>query len=362
MQNHLTFSCFACILPFQRRLERYPLSTRLRVLKMVHKAYPFLAKDLFLPTALCLLLLAMLVSGCNFNSDTNQGAQKQTFTSTTHQTISYNSNPHDIILRTFYGGALAGTLELAPRISLYGDGTYVLGLDRRGQLSSDKLQSLLSTLVDSDGLLSLSKQQFFDLPNQNATYLELTLNNKTYELVYGIFGTQPESQSALNEYHRLGGALQEINNQLNGEPTSPYTTGDYALLARQVSYVDRTQTIPYWPLPDLTLYHVATFECGTVPEDTTSSNKEIACLKFTIPLNAVLLTADQYTALKTQLPLAKTEVFSEGGFYYEVTIRPLLPDEKQQQQLAMFGSGQLTYKGVPLQIGPIPQSTPTPQG
>jgi hypothetical protein len=34
MQNHLTFTCFVCILPLQRRLERYLCSTRLGVLKL----------------------------------------------------------------------------------------------------------------------------------------------------------------------------------------------------------------------------------------------------------------------------------------------------------------------------------------
>jgi hypothetical protein len=64
--------------------------------------------------------------------------------------------------------------------------------------------------------------------------------------------------------------------------------------------------------------------------------------------------------LKAQLPLGQPEVFSESGLYYEVTMRPLLPDEKQKKTLAMFGGSQLSYKGVPLQIGPIPQSTTIP--
>ncbi len=235
----------------------------------------------------------------------------------------------------------------------------MLGLDRHGQLSSDDLQKLLSTLVDTDGLLSLSQQQFFDLPDQNATYLELSLNGKPRELVYGIFGSQPESQQAMSEYQRLGKALQTLTETLTG-PTQSYTPNDYALLARQVSFIDRTQQISFWPLPDFTLNQLSTFECGTVPEDTTSTNKEIACLKYTVPQHALLLTSAQYATL-TQAHLLpnQPEVFNEYGLYYEVTIRPLLPDEKQQQALAMFGGSQITYKSVPLQSGPIPQGTPT---
>jgi len=330
--------------------------------RITRPASACLAKGTFLLGILCLLLSGILVSGCDLNlngvpiPNTQGEPQKQTFTSNAHQEITYSSSPHDVVLRTFYGGALAGTLQMAPRISLYGDGSYILGLDRRGQLSSDKLHTLLSTLVDTDGLLSLSQPQFFDLPDENATYLELTLNGKTHELVYGIFGSQPESQPLLDEYQHLGKALQTITRTLNG-PTKPYITSDYALFARQVSFVDRTQLIPYWSLPDFTLSQLATFECGAVPEDTTSSNKEIACLKFTIPQNALLLTSAQYSVLKAQLPLVQPEVFSESGLYYEVTMRPLLPDEKRQKKLAMFGGSQLSYKGVPLQIGSIPQST-----
>jgi hypothetical protein len=320
-------------------------------------------KSTALSRLLCLLLLSIFLSGCTLglgaSAPATPVAKKQTFTSAaTNQTITYSTGPRDVILRTFYGGSLAGTLQLGPRISIYGDGSYTLGLERRGQLNSADLQKLLSTLVGTDGLLTLTQQQFFDLPDEDATYLELKLNGKTRELVYGIFGSQPESQQVMTEYQHLGNALQTLNEALSG-PTQPYASQDYALFARQVSFVDNTQVIPYWPLTDFTLDQLSTFECGVVPEDTTSTNKEIGCLKYTIPQHALLLSPAQYAALKPQLPLDQPEDFRENGLYYEITMRPLLPDEKQLQTLAMFGGSQITFTGVPLQNGPIPQNTPT---
>jgi hypothetical protein len=149
---------------------------------------PYSTRDKrFLYTALSsafLGLLLLFVSGCSQGSSSVASpVQKQTITSATNQTITYSNNPQDVVLRTFYGGSLSGTLQLGPRLSLYGDGSYTIGLGQRGQLSSDDMQKLLSTLVDTDGLLSLTQLQFFDIPDQNATYLELMLNGKTRELV-----------------------------------------------------------------------------------------------------------------------------------------------------------------------------------
>ena len=45
---------------------------------------------------------------------------------------------------------------------------------RWGKLDTNALQQLLHTLVDTDGLLSLNRRQFYDVPDQNATLLELT--------------------------------------------------------------------------------------------------------------------------------------------------------------------------------------------
>ena len=316
------------------------------------------SKACFFPAFFSLLFL--LFTSCSLGSSSQTTTnEKQTIMNTANQSITYSDNPHDVVLRTFYGGSLSGTFQLGPRISLYGDGSYTLGLDRRGQLAGDAMQKLLSTLVDTDGLLSLTQQQFFDIPDQDATFLELMLNGKTRELVYGNFGNQPETQTSMDEYQRLGKALQTLTETLSGT-TQPYAPTAYTLLARQVSFVIQTQEIPYWPLPDVTLYQLSTFECGAVPEDTTSTNKEIGCLKYTIPDHALLISAEQYIPLKAQIPLDQPSVFRENGFSYEVTVRPLLPDEQGQKALAMFGGSQLTYKSVPLQSGPIPQLTPTP--
>ena len=53
-------------------------------------------------------------------------------------------------------------------------------------------------------------------------------------------------------------------------------------------------------------------------------------------------------------------VFLERGQYYNVGLRTLLPDELSQKALAMFGSQDLNYAGVPLVEGPVPLPTPTP--
>ena len=89
-----------------------------------------------------------------------------------------------------------GALAFSPQVSIYGDGTYILGPGyqmRWGKLDTGALQQLLHTLVDTGGLLGLSRQQFYDVPDQNATLLQLTLNNKHYEFLYGKFGTLQES-------------------------------------------------------------------------------------------------------------------------------------------------------------------------
>jgi hypothetical protein len=52
-------------------------------------------------------------------------------------------------------------------------------------------------------------------------------------------------------------------------------------------------------------------------------------------------------------------VFLDLGQYYGVTLRSLLPDEIAQKTLAMPGSAELDYTGVPLQGGLLPVATPT---
>ena len=312
---------------------------------------------------LCILLLALLCSSCDTSDiSSQQNGQSTTFTgSTTHQQITYGISPTDVLIRTFYGGGLQGTLNLGPRISIYGDGTYIMGLDRQGRLDTNTLQQLLNTLVDGYGLLAFKRQQFFDIPDQDATFLDLNVNGHHQELMYGAFGSQPESSQDKDEYQRLGNALKAITNALTGA-YSLYQGKDFALLARQIFSIDPNQVIPAWPLTDFTLAQAATFECGIVPQDPNGTNPETACLKFVIPSRAILLTAAQLGKIKAQLKGQSQGVFSEQGQYYSITLRPLLPDELVNKMLAMFGSAQSKFIGVPLLEGtvpPVPTATPS---
>ena len=101
-----------------------------------------------------------------------------------------------------------------------------------GQLNSAALQQLLHTLVDTDGLLKLSRQQFYDIPDQNATQLQLTLNGTHYTYLYGAFGNLQESAQDIDGYRRLGMALTSIRDALNGS-THAYSSQNMILLVHQ---------------------------------------------------------------------------------------------------------------------------------
>ena len=175
-------------------------------------------------------------------------------------------------------------------ISIYGNGTYILGPGvqmRQGKLSAEALQKLLDTLMNVDGLLGFTQSQFYDVPDQNATFLQLAFNNKHYTFQYGKFGAQQESAQALNEYHRLDNALTTIQEALTG-PTYPYTNKMMVLLVHQDFSPDLTQNIPEWPLRDFTLSQLAIFECGVIPPDQVGPNAATGCLTFTAPMMAYL--------------------------------------------------------------------------
>lgn len=313
-------------------------------------------------------VLLALLSACA--STLQNGGARNTTTltggttsSTTTQNITYNTGAQDVVMRTFYGGGNYGSLELAPNVSIYGDGTYILGADRQGKLSTDALQQLIHTVATTDGLLSFQQQQFSDIQDQNSTFLELNLNGKQQQYQYGAFGYQQESSQATDEYHHLGQALTTINNALTG-PTQPYTTNSIALLVRQNFSLDQTPLT--WPLTDFTLAQASAFECGLLPQDTTSANQETGCLKFLIPQHAILLNAQQEQAIAGQIANQRqgaflSGIFVEGSAYYNVTLRPLLPDELPHKALAMMGSAQITITDVPLLEGTVPPvPTPTP--
>lgn len=314
-------------------------------------------------TAVCVLLLLSGCLGDTGNTSISHGAHTTSFVSsdpnTANQQITYSTGPQDVLIRTFYGGGLYGSLSLAPLVSIYGDGTYILDTSRQGKLSDDALQTLLHTLVDMDGLLNLPQQQFADIQDQNAAFLLLNLNGKQLQLMYGSFGNQQESTQAMAAYHRLGQALTAINNALTGA-TRPYHGQQVALLVRQDFSPDLGQPPTAWPLADFTLAQAAVFECGLIPLDQVDQNQETSCLKYTIPMHAILLTAAQLTTIQQQLNAQQGD-FSEGNAYYTVTLRQLLPDELSAGQLAMFGSAQASYIGVPLLQGSVPPiPTPTP--
>ncbi|GAC1392111.1 MAG: hypothetical protein NVS4B11_31900 [Ktedonobacteraceae bacterium] len=314
-------------------------------------------------------LLTLLFSACT-SADASQNQDRKNSTSslssagnTSSQQVTYSNKAQDVLLRTFYGGGIYGALELSPDISLYGDGTYLLGADRQGKLDDNALQGLLHTVTDTYGLLNFKRQQFSDIQDQNATFLEITLNGKQQEFMYGSFGNQQESSQDMGEYHRLEHILTTITETLKG-PTHPYKSKDVAMLVHQNFNPDQQPLT--WPLSDFTLAQAAAFECGLLPKDETSHNPETGCLKYLIPHNVILLTASQAQAIGGQLPtqqqgLLQQGLFSEGNFYYTVTLRPLLPDELLKKSVAMFGSAQNSFTDVPLLTGQVPPvPTPTP--
>ncbi len=312
---------------------------------------------------LLLFALLLLLASCSTAPSSSTKGTSQTTLSTNNGTMMYSSSPQDVILRTFYGGGNIGTLEMSPNISIYGDGTYILGPSiqmREGHLSSNALQQLLHTLVNTDGLLGFHRQQFYDMPDQNMTLLQLNLNGKNYAWYYGQFGSLQESTQDMSEYQHLGQALATITQSISGA-TQPYTNTNTVLLVHQDFSPDLTKKIPVWTFPDFTLDTVATYECGVTPPDQTGPNADTGCLSFTVPDYAYLLALQQLHAIQAMLKGQQESVYFEQDTqnYYRVVLRPLLPDELLKQTLAMYGSAELNYVGIPLHSGSIPKPTPT---
>ena len=308
-------------------------------------------------------IIIILFTACDSSANTPSiNNAKQTLSTSSGSTITYNTRPQDVLIRTFYGGGKLGTFEMSPEISIYGDGTFILGPGlqmQQGRLQAVALQQLLHKLVDTYGLLKLNKQQFYDIPDQNATVLQLMLNDKEYTYLYGPFDNVQESAQDISEYQRLGNALTSITEALVG-PTHSYMSQQMVLLVHQTFSPDLSQSIPYWSFQDFTLFQLSTFECGLIPPDLTGPNADTGCLTYTVPHTALLLNTHQLQQIKTLLHGQEQAVFLEKGAYYGVTLRPLLPDEIEQKALAMFGSQELSYAGVPLVKGPVPIPTPTP--
>ncbi len=309
-----------------------------------------------------LCLMSLLFSACDSSQNTNQTKQSHTFSTNSGTTITYSSSPQDVLIRTFYGGGRLGTLEISPEISVYGDGSFILGPGlnmQEGQLTTDALEQLLHTLVDTDRLLTFSQQQFYDVPDQNATFLQLNIDQHSYNFEYGPFGNLSESAQAIDEYHHLGNALTSIRDAMNG-PLHRYTGTSSALLAHQDFSPDLTQVIPTWTLKDIDLANLAIYECGVIPVDQTGPNADMGCLTYTVPRAALALTAQQKQRILSLLQGKNQGVFLEGGLYYSVSLRALLPDELPSLRLAMLGSDEFSYSGIPLSSGPVPTPVPTP--
>src|SRR5438445_3584739 len=81
----------------------------------------------------CLLLLFFLLgpllAACDTTSNTpsNKTNNNTTLPSNNGSSITYNANSTNVLIRTFYGGGNLGTLDYSPVISIYGDGTFILG-------------------------------------------------------------------------------------------------------------------------------------------------------------------------------------------------------------------------------------------
>jgi hypothetical protein len=311
----------------------------------------------------CLLLL--ILSACDTaqnNGPVTPAEPKHTVSTSNGSTISYDADPQELVIRTFNGGGKLGTLELSPEISIYRNGRYILGPGlamQEGRLSTGSLDQLLRTLVDDNGLLSFSQQQFYDIPDQNATFLQLNIDQRSYNYLYGPFGNLAESAQALAEYRQLGAALTSIRAALNGA-LQPYKGSSMALLVHQDFSPNLAQEIPYWTEPDIDLANLAIYECGAIPPDQTGPNADSGCLTFTVPHHALLLTAQQQQAIQLLLQGRAQGVFLERGVYYAVDLRVLLPDELAAMTLAMLGSDELSYNGIALIEGPVPTPLPTP--
>ncbi len=315
----------------------------------------------FLYMTFCAFMILFTACDSGTNSSSTNKA-KQILSTNSGSTITYSTRSQDVLIRTFYGGGKLGTFEISPEISIYGDGTYILGPGlqmQQGKLQEDALQHLLNTLVDTYGLLKLNKQQFYDLPDQNATVLQLMLNGKEFVYLYGPFGNLQESAQDIHEYQLLGNALTSITEALVG-PTHHYTSQEMVLLVHQTFSPDLSKTISYWYFQDFTLFQLATYECGLLPLDLTGPNADTGCLTYTVPHKALMLNTQQLQEIKVLLRGQEQTVFLENGLYYSVILRSLLPDEPEQKMLAMFGSQELSYAGVSLVEGPVPIPTPTP--
>ena len=326
----------------------------------VNQAWGRRGKNLCYRAGALLCLLALFLTAC----EGGQSGQHQTVKTDAGNVISYSTLPQDVLIRVFYGGGKVGQLEMTPEISIYGDGTFITGPGlqlQQGSLSNDELQNLLHTLTSTDNLLQLHQQVFDDIPDQNVTLLQLALDGKTYQFLYGPFGNLQESAQQMHEYQQLGNAITTIRNSLAG-PERAYTSTQMVLLVYQTFRADFTpeqnDALLNWPLTDFTLADAAVYECGVIPQDQTGPNADNGCLIYTVPRVAYLPGQQDLQLIKAALKGKQEGIFIENGSHYVVILRPLLPDEIARQELAMYGSNTQSYNPVPLKTGAVPTATP----
>lgn len=311
----------------------------------------------------CLLtmcLLSLLFAACDSGTG-KQGSPQQTMKTDSGDTISYSTQPQDVLIRIFFGGGKVGSLQLTPEVSIYGNGTFITGpglQPREGSLSSDNLQKLLHTLTSTNNLLKLHRQVFNDIPDQNITLLQIMLNGKSSQFIYGSFNNLSESEQDMQEYKQLGNAISTIRNSLSG-PTTAYTSQNKALLVYVTSRADFTHTsIPAWTVSGINLADAAAYECGLIKPDpnTPRTNLDNGCLTYTVPQVAILPDQQSLRLITDLLHGQQQGMFMEDDAYYIIMLRSLLPDEMARQELAMYGSDIQNYTPIPLKKGSIPVS------
>src|SRR5260370_30158445 len=72
----------------------------------------------FLPVVLCALMA--LLTACS-SSPASSSPRHTTVSTTGGSTLTYNTRPQDVLIRTFYGGSRLGSREMSPDVTTYGD-------------------------------------------------------------------------------------------------------------------------------------------------------------------------------------------------------------------------------------------------
>ena len=315
-------------------------------------------------SALLLCALLVLLTACDGGT---QSSHRQVLQTDSGSAVSYSTSPQDVVIRLFEGGGKVGQLQFTPEVSIYGDGTFILGpglQPREGKLTASTLQNLLNTVTSADRLLQLSQRIFDDIPEQNVTLLQLALNGQNYQFSYGPFGHLQQNAQEMQEYGHLGNAINAIKGALTGLPVSAYTSPSMALLVYQTFRPDfapaQNWDLPSWSVSDFTLSDIAIYECGVIRQDNTGPNADSGCLVYTVPQLAYLPDTQDLQLIKQALDGKTQAMFYEGGNDYVVMLRPLLPGEIAQQQLAMYGGNIQNYAPIPLKSGAVPVPTVTP--